>query len=49
MRAKDGKPYQNHYIVLFEVKDQKNKLWREYFNPVVAARTFGIPVESLPY
>ena len=49
VRAKDGKRYQNHYIVLFEVSDGKITLWREYFNPVVAARTFGIPLESLPY
>jgi ketosteroid isomerase-like protein len=49
VRAKDGKRYQNKYIVLFQVSDGKITLWREYFNPVVAARTFGIPLESLPY
>ena len=49
VRAKDGKRYQNQYIVLFEVSDGKITLWREYFNPVVAARTFGIPLDSLPY
>jgi ketosteroid isomerase-like protein len=49
VRSKDGKRYQNHYIILFEVSDGKITLWREYFNPVVAARTFGIPLESLPY
>jgi len=49
VRSKDGARYQNHYIVLFAVADGKITLWREYFNPVVAARTFGIPLESLPY
>jgi ketosteroid isomerase-like protein len=49
VRSKDGKRYQNQYIVLFEVSDGKITLWREYFNPVVAARTFEIPLESLPY
>ena len=48
IRSKDGARYQNHYIVLFAVKDGKITLWREYFNPVVAARAFGIPLESLP-
>lgn len=49
VRSKDGKRYQNKYILLFQVSDGKITLWREYFNPVVAARTFGIPLESLPY
>ena len=49
VRSRDGKRYQNKYIVLFEVSDGKITLWREYFNPVVAAHTFGIPLESLPY
>ena len=49
VRAKDGVRYQNRYIILFAVTDGKITLWREYFNPVVAARTFGIPLDSLPY
>ena len=49
VRSKDSKRYQNRYIILFEVTDGQITLWREYFNPVVAARTFGIPLESLPY
>jgi ketosteroid isomerase-like protein len=49
IRSKDGMRYQNKYIVLFEVTNGRITLWREYFNPVVAARTFGIPLESLPY
>lgn len=49
VRAKDGVRYQNRYIILFSVTDGKITLWREYFNPVVAARTFGIPLDSLPY
>ena len=48
VRSKDGKKYKNKYIIVFEVADEKITLWREYFNPVVAARTFGIPLESLP-
>ena len=43
VRAKDGVRYQNRYIILFSVTDGKITLWREYFNSVVAARTFGIP------
>ena len=49
VRSSDGQRYQNKYLVLFEVSAGKITLWREYFNPVVAARTFGIPLESLPY
>lgn len=49
VRSRDGKRYQNKYVVLFEVSAGKITLWREYFNPVVAARAFGIPLESLPY
>jgi ketosteroid isomerase-like protein len=49
VRSKDGTRYQNRYIILFAVTDGKITLWREYFNPVVAARTFGIPLDSLPY
>ena len=48
IRAKDGQPYQNRYVILFEAKGGKLITWREYFNPVTAARTFGIPLESLP-
>ncbi len=49
VRAKDGQSYRNRYVFLFETRDGRITLWREYFNPVVAARTFGIPLESLPY
>jgi ketosteroid isomerase-like protein len=49
VRSKDGLRYQNKYLILFETRDGKVITWREYFNPVVAARTFGIPLESLPY
>jgi ketosteroid isomerase-like protein len=49
VRAKDGARYQNRYIVLFAVTNGKITLWREYFNPVVAARAFGIPLDSPPY
>ena len=49
VRSSDGQRYQNSYIVLFKVEKDKIVLWREYFNPVVAARTFGISLESLPW
>jgi len=49
VRSRDGQRYQNNYIVLFKVDKDKIVLWREYFNPVVAARTFGISLESLPW
>lgn len=49
VRSKDGQNYQNKYIIVFETTDGEISTWREYFNPVVAARTFGIPLESLPY
>lgn len=48
VRSRDGKRYRNNYILRFEVTDGKITLWREYFNPVIAAHTFGIPLESLP-
>ena len=44
----NGKPYKNKYIMVFQVHEKKVASWKEYFNPVVAARTFGIPLESLP-
>lgn len=44
----DGTPYRNKYIMVFHIEDGRIASWREYFNPVVAARTFGIPLESLP-
>lgn len=45
---KNGKPYKNDYLMLFYIDKGKVLRWKEYFNPVVAARTFGIPLESLP-
>ena len=48
VRSKDGKRYQNKYLIIFRAEEGKITLWREYFNPVTAARTFGIPLESLP-
>ncbi len=44
----DGRPYLNHYLFLFEVKDGKVIRWVEYMNPVTAARAFGAPLESIP-
>jgi ketosteroid isomerase-like protein len=49
IRSKDGQRYQNKYVIVFGTEDGEISTWREYFNPVVAARTFGIPLESLPY
>jgi ketosteroid isomerase-like protein len=49
MRSKDGQRYKNKYVIVFGITNGKISTWREYFNPVVAARTFGIPLDSLPY
>ena len=32
-----------------ENKDGTRRMWGEYFNSVTAARTFGIPLDSLPH
>jgi len=48
IRSKDGARYQNKYIILFKIEDSKIILWREYYNPITAATTFGIPLESIP-
>ena len=45
---KDGRPYRNHYLFLFEAKDGKITQWWEYYNPVIAARAFGAPLEGIP-
>jgi ketosteroid isomerase-like protein len=44
----DGRPYLNHYLFLFELKDGKVVRWVEYMNPVTAARAFGAPLEAIP-
>ena len=44
----DGRPYDNHYLFLFEVKDGKVIRWVEYLNPVIAARAFGAPLDTIP-
>jgi len=44
----DGRPYLNHYLFLFEVRDGKVIRWVEYLNPVIAARAFGAPLEAIP-
>lgn len=45
---RDGRPYRNHYLFLFEAMDGKISQWWEYYNPVIAARAFGAPLESIP-
>lgn len=44
----DGRPYRNHYLMLFEARDGKIVRWWEYYNPVIAARAFGAPLETIP-
>lgn len=44
----DGRPYRNHYLFVFEVTDGKVVRWVEYYNPVIAARAFGVPLDSIP-
>ncbi|MDG2003298.1 MAG: nuclear transport factor 2 family protein [Novosphingobium sp.] len=45
---RDGRPYRNHYLFLFEAKNGKISQWWEYYNPVIAAIAFGAPLESIP-
>jgi ketosteroid isomerase-like protein len=44
----NGDPYRNHYLFIFDVKDGKVVRWVEYLNPVIAARAFGAPLETVP-
>jgi ketosteroid isomerase-like protein len=44
----DGRPYRNNYLMMFKVANGKLVHWKEYFNPVIWARAFGAPLESLP-
>jgi hypothetical protein len=44
----DGRPYLNHYLMLFEAAGGKIVRWWEYYNPVIAARAFGAPLETIP-
>jgi ketosteroid isomerase-like protein len=44
----DGRPYENHYLMMFEVAGGKIVYWREYFSPIIWARAFGVPLDSLP-
>jgi len=48
VRLRDGRPYLNHYLFLFEAKDGKISQWWEYYNPVIAAVAFGAPLDSIP-
>jgi ketosteroid isomerase-like protein len=45
---RDGRPYDNHYLFLFEARDGKIAQWWEYYNPVIAAVAFGAPLDSIP-
>ncbi|WP_082650759.1 nuclear transport factor 2 family protein [Mastigocoleus testarum] len=40
--AEDGRSYRNTYISVFQTKGNKLSLIREYFNPLIIARTFGV-------
>lgn len=44
----DGRPYRNHYLMLFEASDGKIVRWWEYYNPVTAMRAFGGPLDTIP-
>jgi ketosteroid isomerase-like protein len=44
----NGKPYLNHYLMMFDVRSGKIAGWYEYFSPVVAARVNGMPLDLLP-
>ena len=44
----DGAPYENRYLMIFEVGDEKIVRWHEYFNPVCAARANAMPLDLLP-
>jgi len=45
---RDGRPYLNHYLFLFEARDGKITQWWEYYNPVIAAIAFGAPLDTIP-
>jgi len=45
---RDGRPYLNHYLFLFEARDGKISQWWEYYNPVIAAIAFGAPLDTIP-
>ncbi|MEL6461939.1 MAG: nuclear transport factor 2 family protein [Cyanobacteria bacterium J06641_2] len=42
--AENGRPYRNNYVFVFQTSGNKVKFIREYFNPLIIARTFGIDV-----
>ena len=44
----NGRPYRNHYLMLFEVALRKIVHWQEYYSPVIAARANGMPLDLLP-
>ncbi len=48
MRLANGKIYPNHYLFFFGVTDGKIAWWREYYNPVAAARGMGVPLDEMP-
>ena len=39
--TRDGRPYRNTYISVFELRDGRIVLWREYFDPSVIAQAFA--------
>lgn len=42
--AVSGQSYHNRYIEVFRVRDGRICLVREYFDPIVLAKTFNIPI-----
>lgn len=44
----DGRPYRNHYLMLFRAEGGRIVHWWEYYNPVTAMRAFGGPLDAIP-
>ncbi|MEO1376767.1 MAG: nuclear transport factor 2 family protein [Cyanobacteria bacterium J06635_10] len=40
--AENGRRYQNKYVFIIQTQGNKVRLIREYLNPLIVARTFGI-------
>lgn len=41
---REGGTYQNDYIGIFKLRDGKIYEYTEYFNPIVMAKAFGVPL-----
>ena len=45
----DGRPFPQSYLFMFESFEGKIIRWLEYYNPVCAARAYGVTLDSVPY